>query len=679
MPLDLSKIDADQRAAVTAPDGAVIVFAGAGSGKTRTLTARIAYLIEREVAPGEIMAVTFTRKAADEMRRRISAIVGETAAAGLRVGTFHAQMAQILRRAGSALEQSGRSASFTVMDEDDRERLVKRILKELSIDQIDGITARAVIAAISRAKNEGLRVDAAVELRTRESGGIGVVAARVWPKVEEAARAADAFDFDDLLTVPLDLMTGDPALRLRWSGGIRYLIVDEFQDTNLVQLALVRALASVHGNLFVVGDDAQSIYRFRGARIENIADFRAAYPERVEVTIKTNYRSTEAICAVANAAIRANRSNERKFLTAAIATPVGPKPVLRIHGDERAEAAAAAAVAGEARIAGLQLKDMAILVRTNAQTRPFEQALSARGLAYRILGGTAFWSREEVRDLVAYLRLTANPRDEMAIRRSLGAPRRGIGDVALERIAMVAKDHGGDWFGVLRAALAGEHEIKLDRRGRDGLREWLALADVLRAKATSLAVAELIEMALNGSGIAKHHNAHDDEEGRGRVENLREVAAAAVDFGEGELSRFIETAVIDTSTGSERREPPDAVTIATLHAAKGLEWPIVVIGGLEEGLLPHGGSAGDPAGLEEERRLFYVGVTRARRRLYLSAAAERYSGAARGTMRASRFLAEVREEIDVREGAPATPNPRRFGAHRPSASGRPSFGARPRR
>jgi DNA helicase-2/ATP-dependent DNA helicase PcrA len=678
MPLDLTKLDPDQRAAVTARDGAVIVFAGAGSGKTRTLTARVAYLIEQAVPAREIMAVTFTRKAADEMRRRIGAIVGDEEAAGLRVGTFHAQMAQLLRRAGDVLSTTGRSSSFTVMDEDDRERMIKRILKELSIDQIDGITPRAVIAAISRAKNEGLAVTQASELKGRESGGLGLVASRVWPKAEEAARSADAFDFDDLLTIPVALMTADPSLRLRWSGAIRYLLVDEFQDTNLIQLALVRALSSVHGNLFVVGDDAQSIYRFRGARIENLVDFRAAYPERVEITIKTNYRSTNAICAVANAAIKANRSNERKFIVAAANTPDGPKPVLRIHGDERAEAAAAAAVAGEAISAGLRLKDVAILVRTNAQTRPFEQALSARGISYRILGGTAFWSREEVRDLVAYLRLTANPRDEMAIRRSLGAPRRGIGDVALERIAAVAKEHGGDWFGVLRGALNDEHEIKLDRRGRDGLREWLALCDVLRAKETSLPVAELIEMALRGSGIEKHHNAHDDEEGRGRVENLREVAAAAVDFGEGELSRFIETAVIDTSTGSERREPPDAVTIATLHAAKGIEWPIVVIGGLEEGLLPHGGSAGDPAGLEEERRLFYVGVTRARRRLYLSAAAERYSGAARGTMRASRFIAEVRDEIEMRAGAPATPNPRRFGGGRPAFGGG-STGFRPRR
>jgi DNA helicase-2/ATP-dependent DNA helicase PcrA len=649
MAIDLAKLDAGQRSAVTAPDGPVLVFAGAGSGKTRTLVARVAHLIGQGVPAHEIMAVTFTRKAADEMRNRLTKILRpsghEAGLSGLRVGTFHAQMAMALRLAGpEALARFGRSNRFTVYDEDDRERTIRAVLKEIGLDGMPGVTPGGVAGAISRAKNDGLTSERAGELSAMRASSAARAAARVWAGYEERLRAADAMDFDDLLLLPVLLLEQDAAVRDTWSRRIRYLLVDEFQDTNAIQMRLVRALSSVHGNLFVVGDDAQSIYSFRGAEIRNILDFAKSYPGATVVTLETNYRSTQPILDLANVTLAHNTGNVPKTLKAGPGNPRGGKPVFVRAQNEWAEARFLAESAYAARSGGIGWAEMAILVRTNAQTRVLEQAFAERGIPYRVLGGVSFWARTEVRDLVAYLRLLANPRDGAALRRAIGAPSRGIGAKALEWIEGEAKGNGYDYPAALRAYGKSREGTT---KGRNAATAFADLMAELGARVPVLAPMEIANLLLSRTGLIRHHNPDGSDEGQDREANLREAVAATEPFAPGELSRFLETAVLDTTTGSEKRDPADALSLATLHATKGLEWPWVAIAGCEEGILPHGQSS-DEEGLEEERRLFYVGVTRAQRQLTLSAAAIRSAGAVRGPMPVSRFIREAADTLLIR-------------------------------
>lgn len=648
MPIDLTKLDPHQRAAVTAPDGPVLVFAGAGSGKTRTLVARVAWLIEQGVPAHEIMAVTFTRKAADEMRARLTKILrpsgGDAGLAGLRVGTFHAQMAMSLRLSGDALARFGRTSRFTVYDEDDRERTIRAALREAGLDGMPGVTPGNVAHAISRAKNDGLTSDRAGELGTMRASSPTRAAARIWADYEARMRAADALDFDDVLLMPVLLLEQDAAIREAWSRRIRYLLVDEFQDTNSIQMRLVRALSSVHGNLFVVGDDAQSIYSFRGAKIENILGFAQAFPNATTVKLETNYRSTQPILDLANAILEHNAGNVQKTLVAGANNPRGAKPIFVRAQNEWAEGRFLAEAAIGARSSGLRWSEMAILVRTNAQTRVLEQAFAERGIPYRVLGGVSFWARTEVRDLIAYLRLLANPRDGAALRRAVAAPSRGIGAKALEWIETAAKGNGYDYPAALRAYGKSREGTA---KGRAGATAFADLMAELSARVATTAPYEIAQLVISRTGLARHHNPDGSDEGKDREANLREAAAAAEPFAPGELSRFLETAVLDTTTGSEKRDPSEALSLATLHATKGLEWPWVAIAGAEEGILPHGQSS-DEEGLEEERRLFYVGVTRAQRQLTITAAALRSAGAVRGPMPVSRFIREAADTLLIR-------------------------------
>lgn len=625
MPIDLSKLDPEQRQAVTAADGTTIVFAGAGTGKTRTLTARFAWLIEQGVAPGAIMAVTFTRRASEEMRTRIAKLLGDSVEdpKRLRIGTFHALMARELRfRAGAeGLARVGRSERFTVYDEDDRERLLGRLVKELGL----GFTAGALGREISLRKNDGEHPDdGAVPLAVREP----------WRRYEEALRAADAMDFDDLLGVPVSILDADPELRERWSSSIRHLLIDEFQDTNAIQLRLVDLLASVHGNIFCVGDDAQSIYRFRGAKLENLTAFRNRHGESLEISLTRNYRSTRAILEVANRVLANNTENVKKRLVPAGNPGAVDLPRALLTRDEAAEADLIARSIRRASGGGFPLGEIAVLVRTKSQTRALETAFAAGGIAYRLLGATAFWSRKEVRDLVAWLRTIRSERDELAYVRALGAPARGIGDRLIDAARPRAAAIG--WPAALAEAAAGKEGTA---KGRAELRSWL---DLRASWAGRLAVARpgaLAAEILESSGLAD--SLGEGEEAQERRANLREVVAAAAPYEAGQMEAFLETAALDDArVAAEGHDPRRSVVLATLHATKGLEWAVVFLAGCEEGLLPHQ-NARLPGDIEEERRLFYVGVTRARSQLILTAAARRRIGGGWADQRPSRFLGEA--------------------------------------
>jgi DNA helicase-2/ATP-dependent DNA helicase PcrA len=644
MSLDLSRLDPEQRAAVTAPDGLVIVWAGAGTGKTRTLTARFAWLVEQGIDPYRIMAVTFTRKAAEEMRRRITNLLGERidAPLRLRIGTFHAQMAKDLRlRAAQELAAAtGRTRSFTIYDEDDRERLLRRLLREkfgaptpgqapvpqdtdeppnTEIDLSGGEAADQ----ISRQKNEG---------RSPEHPETPPALRPLWRAYEDELRAADAFDFDDLLVVPRNLLRDDAFLRQRWSGSVDHLLVDELQDVNPVQIELMELLSSAHGNAFGVGDDAQGIFSFRGAQPEALLAFRRRHPEVQEFTLTRNYRSTTAILNLANAVLRYNPDNIQKTLVAHNPGSGSPTPSLHLVRDETAEAELIARSLAKAVAQGFPPGECAVLLRKNSQTRALESALAGAGLPYRLLGATAFWSRREVRDLVAWLRAIRSERDELAYLRALGAPARGVGEKLLSALRE-SVGAGASWPEALRAVAAGSAGTARGRaelaRFDEQRTRWAQQLEFSRPEDLS---ADILEV----SGLPESQG--EGEEGDERRANLREVLAAAAPFGAGELEAFLETAALDDARIAP--DPRGTVALATLHAAKGLEWSLVFLAGCEEGTLPHI-RAETREELAEERRLFYVGVTRARRQLVLTAAIRRRVGGGWQTMRPSRFLREA--------------------------------------
>lgn len=635
MPLDLTHLDAQQRDAVTAPDGAILVFAGAGSGKTRTLIARVAYLIEdRGVPASSIMAVTFTRKAAEEMRGRLVKMLGPEGVHGLRVGTFHAQMAAALRRESpEALSPIGRSGRFVIWDEDDRAAAVGLLLKARGIELPDGVTREHIGDLISRWKNDA-RTPGDPAL-AEDPNPAAVFARQLWESYEESLRRSDACDFDDLLGLPVALLEADADLRARWAGSIVHLLVDEFQDTNIIQLRLLELLSSVHHNLFVVGDDAQSIYRWRGARVEHILGFGTRYPRATKVILTTNYRSTAPIIEVANAILSQSKQNLHKQLRAAEGAPEGRKPAFHRFPDEETEAAFIAREAMELHAGGVGYNEMAVLVRTRAQTRALEAACVRNGISYKVVGGLHFYARKEVRDLLAWLRVIVNPRDALGWRRALGEPKRKIGERLVAAVAAVADSHGGDWMAAARVVAAGAEGTAA---GRAALAEFADRIETWHPEADSRLAGLLVAEVLERSGLARSHDAASVE-GVARLENLQEVINAASPYGQGGLGDFLEAAALEESAAE--RQSGDTLIIATLHAAKGLEWKVVWLAGAEEGLLPHASSLDDPAELEEERRLAYVGVTRARRRLTLTAAASRFVNGARTEQRVSRFVRDA--------------------------------------
>ncbi len=625
----LADLDEDQVQAVMHGEGPLLVVAGAGSGKTRVLTYRIAALLERGLAwPHEVLAVTFTNKAAREMSERVERLV----AGGLRggfVGTFHRFALQLLRNHPA---EAGLPPRFAIADEDEQRLVLDRILKRLDVPATR-LSVRAARSRISAAKNALVGPSA---LAGRARGDAERLLAEVYEAYEAELRGAGAVDFDDMLQLAVDVLERHEALRKGLSGRFRWLLVDEFQDTNLAQARLVRLLGGRQPNLTAVGDEDQSIYRWRGAEVENILAFEETYPGARVVTLGRNYRSAAPILRAAAAVIERNPRRRPKRLSSEVGD--GAPVAVYLAADEGDEARFVADEIARLR-ASTPAGEIAVLFRVNAQSRPFEAEMVRRAMPYVVVGGTRFWERKEVRDALAYLRLLVAPDDALAFRRAIHVPARGIGQVAMDHLEAAAAA-----LAVALPEAARRLPEALSPRARQALAEFFALLDALRALAGSVAPAEVVRELLERSGLAAQY-ASGDEDDRARRANLDQLVAAAAEAGErgADLGGFLDEVAL--LTDADTRREGDAVQLSTLHAAKGLEFDAVFLVGMEDGLLPLRREGSTDADEEEERRLAYVGMTRARRRLVLTSARVRRINGQLLAGRPSPFLLDVPREV----------------------------------
>ncbi len=663
----LAGLNGPQQEAVTAGDGPVLVLAGPGSGKTRVLTHRAAYLIgARGVNPYNILAVTFTNKAAREMKERLHALLGEGSASALTVGTFHSICARFLRR---DIVHLGRERDFAIYDSDDQQRLIKRVLKDLSLDEKKH-PPRAIHAQISSAKNELVSVEA---YRRQARTHYDEVVARCYARYQELLIQSNALDFDDLLVVTVRLFEEHPGVLERYQERYRHLLADEYQDTNRAQYVLLKQLAAKYRNLFVVGDEDQSIYAFRGADIRNIRSFEDDYPEARVILLEQNYRSTQAILDVAQAVI--NRSSERKRNKKLwTQNGRGVQVVIQEGWDQDEEAQFAADEIARLIASGeFGLGDIAIMYRTNAQSRAVEEALIRRGLRYQIVGGTRFYERKEIKDVLAYLRLALNPYDNVSFSRVLNWPGRGIGERTEDELYRWAAQLGVPPYVALQMLAEAEHGAREPGRQRDdgtpdvvrsdapppaapfaprtrtALLGFLRLLDEVIAARETLNLGGLMDLVFARVGVQEAlAREYDEQDAADRWANVLELRGTAQSYAhmphEAQLPTFLEEVALVADVDA-LKDDRDAITCITLHQAKGLEFPAVFLLGLEDGLLPHARSLDDRAALEEERRLFYVGATRAKQRLYLLYAARRATYG-RGQMSPpSRFLVDIPKEL----------------------------------
>ena len=633
----LAGLNPAQREAVMHFEGPMLVLAGAGSGKTRVLTTRIARLVEHHgVDPSRILAVTFTNKAAGEMRERIARLLGEEPK-GMWSGTFHAIGARILR---TSAHHVGRTSSFTIYDEDDTLGVVKRIMEREGIPQkqwspkvIAGLISDAKNALVPPAEYEKLAMDP-----------VSRAAAKVYKQMEPTLRAANAVSFDDLLVLPVEIFLKDEKTLARYRDRFQFILVDEYQDTNRAQFQFIKLLGSAHGNVVVVGDDDQSIYGWRGADIRNILDFEKEFAAARLVRLEENYRSTPDILHVANAAITQNIGRKGKTLRATRAA--GEAVTLVATLDERDEADFVVdEVKSRQTKESRGLNEFAVLYRTNAQSRALEDALRRDAIPYRLVGSVRFYDRREIRDLMAYLKLIANPSDEEAFRRAISVPKRGIGDTTVDALAARAR-HGK--VSLSEAAAREDLQDSLRPAARKALADFTRLISALRERAKDTSVDVLLQELIGEIRYVEYLQAEGPESSRDRIENVSALidgaAETVIDDG-GEvgltpLDHFLQRAMLVAS--ADALDPSaDAVTLMTLHNAKGLEYPVVFLTGLEDGLFPLSQSFDDPPKLEEERRLFYVGITRAEEKLYLSFTEMRRRNGELLPSIKSRFLKEI--------------------------------------
>jgi ATP-dependent DNA helicase UvrD/PcrA len=658
----LAGLNPVQREAATAPDGPLLVIAGAGSGKTRVLTHRVAYLVgERKVSPFGLLAITFTNKAAGEMKERVASLVGPVARK-MWVSTFHSACARILRREAPRL---GYRSSFTIYDQSDAVRLVDYVRRDLNLDP-KRFPPRRIHAAISAMKNELIGPEQAVaNAFTPPEKRI----AEVYVEYQRRLLEASAADFDDLLTLAVKLFQEHPDALARWRHRFGYVLVDEFQDTNLAQWELVKLLSEEHRNVMVVGDADQSVYRFRGADYRNLLRFEETFPEATVIVLEQNYRSTQRILDAANAVIANNAARRPKHLWT---EQVGGELITRYHAeDERDEATFLTHEINRLTdTEGHRFGDLAVFYRTNAQSRVIEESLVRSGIPYRVIGGVKFYDRREVKDALAYLRALVNPDDEVSWKRIVNTPKRGVGDTSVAKIDSYAHGAGLTFRDAMREAAAAG----VTGKALGGIRDLLEMMTRLEGEADH-GVSSIVEGVLHRTGYLADLEAERSIESQGRIENLQEligvtrefdaaldagdltglpgIAGVGAEAGEGEppiptglgrVQAFLEAVSLVTDLDDLEGEQ-SAVTLMTLHAAKGLEFDVVFLTGLEDGIFPHLRSLGDPDELEEERRLCYVGITRARERLYLCHAWSRTLFGATDFYPPSRFLAEIPEEL----------------------------------
>ena len=629
----LDDLNPPQRDAVLAGDGPLLVLAGAGSGKTRVIAHRIAHLLGvRGVHPRNVLAVTFTNKAAGEMARRVDALLAPAGVRAPLIATFHSACVRILRAHGEAI---GLPRHFTIYDEDDRAALVKACMKEGELADRT-FTPSAAAHRISYLKNQMASVqDALRDAR----GPWEQKAALVYSRYEKRLREAGVVDFDDLLLLVVKLLR-ESAETLAWYRGLwKHVLVDEYQDTNRAQYRIIRLLTDEHRNVWVVGDGDQSIYKFRGADVHNILDFEHDYPGTRVVKLEQNYRSTQRVLAVASAVIANNQ--QRKERTLWTENAEGEPAAVYRGWDEHEEANFVAQTILKTRADGVGWEGIAVFYRTNAQSRVLEDALRRARIPYVIVGGVRFYERKEIKDTLAWLRLAINPADDVAFRRAVQAPPRGVGATTLARLDELALDHS-----LPLLALAAPPPPDVRGKARTGLEDFATTVGRLASQRAELSPPAFIDLVLQASGYRKSLEQERSPEAEGRLENLEELVAAAEDFvhasGEGTIEAFLDSVAL-MSDLDELKDAEARVTLMTLHSAKGLEFPVVFLTGLEEGVFPHARSMNDPEEIEEERRLCYVGLTRARERLYLSYAVHRRIHGY-GVGEPSRFLREMPEE-----------------------------------
>jgi DNA helicase II / ATP-dependent DNA helicase PcrA len=628
-----------QAAAVSGSDGPTMVVAGAGSGKTRVLTHRIAYLLERGIRPWEILSLTFTNKAAGEMKERIAHLVGADLTADLWMGTFHSVFARILRRHAELL---GYTQSFSIYDTDDTLALIKRTMERLNIPR-DQFNPNAVRSRISSLKNNLMRPE---EFSLMAHDFFSEKIAEIYPEYIKGLKESNAMDFDDLLVKTIELFVHHPEALEMYKRRFRYVLVDEYQDTNRAQYMVIKLLADEHRNLTVVGDDAQSIYAFRGADIKNILDFEKDYPDVKTFRLEQNYRSTGNILATADTLIKHNKKQIAKTLFTD--NPKGDPVRVVECSDEREEGAfIVRSIEDEIRKERYGLNQFAVLYRTNAQSRALEDAFRRQGIPYIIIGGVAFYKRKEIKDALAYIRLLVNPADNESVVRVINFPARGIGETTLKRVLEFARERGTYVLDILGQA---EQIPGIMPRLVGKLQGFHNLIEKYRKVRTELSPSELLRSLIDETGMLAELKLENTLESLARYENLREFLSAITDHFTEKPDATIESFLEEISLVSDIDNidgGKNAVTLMTLHAAKGLEFPVVFVTGLEEGLFPNPNTSFDDFSIEEERRLLYVGITRAMKKCFLTYAKSRLKYGEYSSAMASRFLDEVSESESV--------------------------------
>lgn len=674
----LAGLNPQQRAAVENTDGPVMIVAGAGSGKTRVITYRVAHLIEKGVDAFNILVLTFTNKASKDMRERIAKVVGNEAK-NIWMGTFHSVFAKILR---VEAEKIGYPSNFTIYDTDDSKSLIRTILREMQLDD-KLYAANVVYNRISAAKNNLISASEYLEndqLQAEDAGNKRPLMGLIYDTYAKRCYKAGAMDFDDLLFKTNVLLKNHPDVLNKYQHKFKYLMVDEYQDTNFSQYTIVKKLAAASENICVVGDDAQSIYAFRGANIQNILNFERDYPDLKVYKLEQNYRSTQNIVEVANSIIANNKNQLEKNVFSA--NEKGDRiKVSRAFSDNEEGKLVAEAIVQDRLNAGITYKDFAILYRTNAQSRAMEEALRKLNVPYKIYGGLSFYQRKEIKDLIAYFRLTFNPADEEAIKRVINYPRRGLGDTTLEKISVAADKNDITMWQVICNA----HQY-LDGRIPNQLNDFAVMIQSFAAESKKLDAYETALYIAQHSGILKELHTDDSVEGRSRYENIQELLNGIKEFAEREdiedrsLAIFMQDIALLTNDDKDKDKDADTVSLMTVHSAKGLEFKNVFIVGLEENLFPSQMSLTSRVDLEEERRLFYVAITRAEKKLTITYATSRYRWGTLTSCEPSRFINEINPsylELEVVKPAKSSFGDNSFDSERKTWSQQREFTPKP--
>ena len=632
----LKGLNDKQYEAVINTEGPCLVIAGAGSGKTKVLTHKIAYLMqEKNVAPWNILAITFTNKAANEMKERVATLVGEQAK-DLWMGTFHSICVKILR---SHIEKIGFTSSFIIFDTSDQRTMIKRCVKELDLDD-KMFTDRSVQSEISNAKNEMLEPD---QYEARAKGDFRrEKIALIYEKYQKNLKENNAIDFDDIINFTIKILKENPEIKEYYSNKFRYVLVDEYQDTNKAQFTLVKLFAENNGNITVVGDNDQGIYSFRGADISNILNFERDFKNSKIIKLEQNYRCTGNILKIANSVIKNNETKyEKKLWTE---NEVGNLPKIYSADNEYDEGNyIVEQIEHLRRNEGLNYSDFAVLYRMNTQSRAIEQILGREGIPYKVVGGLKFFERKEIKDIISYLRLIQNPMDNLSLTRIINEPKRGIGKTSLDKIQDLAIENETSMYEVIKNAdQYGLNRVFLNSR------EFVNTIEELRAKKEELIISELVKLTLKKTGYTKALEDEKTIEAENRIENLEEFLTVAMEFEKEEVDNSLENFLQGMTLSSDIDNVDDtqeSVTLMTLHSAKGLEFPVVFLVGMEEGIFPGYKSIGEESALEEERRLCYVGITRAKQNLFLTCSKQRTMFGSTSCNQISRFVKEIPEEL----------------------------------